>query len=135
MAIEGVYLDDNQKKKVNEDAVMIDLFITRLGEVASNNKMNFIEQLPNEIIKWMNEKVQLGIKEDISDVDIEEIKSIFSSNFRAIQGSKHFDEFLIRHEGGAIWRSIEKWIATEFRNILKIGLEEHNIKVPELGIT
>ena len=44
----------------------------------------------------------------------------------------HFDEFLIRHEGGSIWKNIQGVMATDLRNIYKYGFERYEHIIPEL---
>ena len=69
----------------------------------------------------------------ITNEDVKEIKKLFTGNFRQIKRSPHFDEFLIRQEGGPIWSYIGGHISADLRNILKYGFNKEVGEVPELG--
>ena len=85
-------------------------------------------------MEWLNEKkVDLEIEEEITEEDVKEIKKLFTGNFRQIKGSPHFDEFLIRQEGGPIWSYTGGHISADLRNILKYGFKKEVGDVPEFG--
>ena len=81
--------------------------------------ISFVDQLSNHIIEWVNKnKDDFSIIGGISHEDQKDINRLFNANFKTIMASPHFDEFLIRQEGGWIWKSIEGRIATDFRNVV-----------------
>ena len=118
---EGCYIvDDNGKKKKRNS--MVDTFINNIMPIEGESLVN---QLYNKVIEWLNEnRVGLGIEDKITEADSKEIKDIFTGNFRTIQESPHFDEFLIRQEGGSIWINIVGVIGTDFKNVLKYGFKK-----------
>ena len=132
MVLEGVFIESEKKSLIGGSFLMIDSLLGKLSYTVSEEGITLVSQFSDVVMEWLNEKrVDLGIKEEITEEDVKEIKNLFTGNFRTIKGSPHFDEFLIRQEGGSIWKNIEGTISTDLRNVLKYGFKKEVGDVPE----
>ena len=99
---------------------MVEAFI---GHIRPQQGESLVNELFDKVIDWLNENGSHLEIRGITNEDVNEIKKL-TGNFRLIIGSPHFDEFLIRQEGGPIWSYIGGHISADLRNILKYGFNK-----------